>query len=77
MFEHWKAYKNRQNEGADPPNMNNKSRAESFASLVSVIRKHSSYIQYRIYSIYTVSINVTIAKVLLMLDHSCHYNLEK
>ena len=40
MFEHWKAYKNRQNENLNgDPTTAKHSRAESFASLVSVIRK--------------------------------------
>ena len=39
MFEHWKAYKNRQNENLNgDPTTAKHSRAESFASLVSVIR---------------------------------------
>ena len=50
MFEHWKAYKNRQNENLNgDPTTAKHSRAESFASLVSVIRNSFSF--------YCVSIN--------------------
>ena len=44
MFEHWKAYKNRQNENLNgDPTTAKHSRAESFASLVSVIRNSFSF----------------------------------
>lgn len=87
MFEHWKAYKNRQNENLNgDPTTAKHSRAESFASLVSVIRNCISRVilsQPREISgeIETISgwpeENTYKVKDFLMHDHNCLFDLVK
>ena len=84
MFEHWKAYKNRQNENLNgDPTTAKHSRAESFASLVSVIRNCISRVNQGVISgeIETISgwleENTYKVKDFLMHDHNCLFDLVK